>query len=274
MLGRLAMIARANFEVSVYEHGSSHRTGQVSSRPVAWCLNPRPVIHSTAMRGSTFRRRLALLLHRHCRGPSMRRSLALAIAGLLCGTAVSACSEEEPAASPTVSSAASSTSPATRSQPTESTNPKEPTTTEPQTDPVKPVLPEAAKEQSQAGARAFIQHYVEVLNYSYARTRAGPLRAVSSPSCTVCQYLFQDLNEMNRRKGQQVGGEWAITQIEPLAEHTATSTTFIVGIEIARGYSAETAKSPRRVIRRQSVFDEIEAVWRRGRWLVENVTPA
>jgi len=136
------------------------------------------------------------------------------------------------------------------------------------------VLPDIAKQRSRAGAKAFIQHYVKVLNYSYATTRSAPLKFVTSTTCIVCRYVLDDLDEMNRRHGKQVGGEWTVTQIEPLAQQTTTSSSFIVGIDITRGYSTETAASPRRKIEPQSVFDEIQAVWRRGRWLVQNVRPA
>ncbi len=201
----------------------------------------------------------------------MRRTLALATAGLLSGMTLSACSDNEPEASPTVSSSASATS---TTEPTEPTGPTESTEPDPSSDPTKPALPGLAKRHSQAGARAFIEHYIEALNYSYATSRSGPLRTVSSPKCLACRYLFDDLDEMDQRHGEQVGGEWTVTQIEPLAEHTSTSSSFIVGIDIARGYSIEGDGSPRQAIKPQSVFDEIQAVWRGGRWLVQNVSPA
>jgi hypothetical protein len=53
-------------------------------------------------------------------------------------------------------------------------------------DPVEPQLPAAAKEASEAGARAFIEYYWELINYAQATGDVKALKAVSGANCEGC----------------------------------------------------------------------------------------
>ncbi len=203
----------------------------------------------------------------------MRRSLALAIAGLLGGTAVSACSEDKPAASPTVASSSSSTSPATRSQPTQSTEPTEPTRSAPSNDPVKPVLPDAAKEQSQAGARAFIEHYIAVLNAAYEETEPSLLRPYTPGSCSVCASFLQVLQRVDRQGGSQSGGAWTPSAIDLAARESSDRWIFVTTVNIAPGRSRASRDAPAEAIPRDEIRVEIRLHWSQKRWTLNDVAP-
>ncbi|MGH3508327.1 MAG: DUF6318 family protein, partial [Nocardioidaceae bacterium] len=111
----------------------------------------------------------------------MRRALATAAAATLFAGGLAACNGDSaagpPAASSTPSDSETGTS-ATQTSPTESgesTGPGDP-----------PVLPEAAKQQTRVGAKAFVRHFVATLNFSWRAMDTTQLRALSLSECRPC----------------------------------------------------------------------------------------
>ena len=49
-----------------------------------------------------------------------------------------------------------------------------------------PVLPAEAREQTAAGAIAFVRHYFAVVDYAYANGDTAPLANISDPECLPC----------------------------------------------------------------------------------------
>lgn len=49
-----------------------------------------------------------------------------------------------------------------------------------------PELPEEARAESKAGLKAFMEHWLELLSYSYLANDLAPLNEVSNPGCTFC----------------------------------------------------------------------------------------
>jgi len=68
-----------------------------------------------------------------------------------------------------------------------------------------PVMPELAKENSQAGLEAFIRYWYEQLNYSYETGETGTLRSLVAPTCTLCASL-RDGIEDGWNEGRWVAG--------------------------------------------------------------------
>ncbi|WP_408899224.1 DUF6318 family protein [Nocardioides sp. R1-1] len=84
--------------------------------------------------------------------------------------------------------------------------------------PVEPRLPDAAREASEAGARAFIAYYWELVNYAQVTGDVKALRAASSLNCAGCNAGIRGVRE-RRRSGQRVVGgphEAAIKMLEKL----------------------------------------------------------
>ena len=52
--------------------------------------------------------------------------------------------------------------------------------------PAAPVLPAEGREQTAAGAIAFVRHYFAVVDYAYATGDTAPLAAASDPKCAAC----------------------------------------------------------------------------------------
>jgi len=203
----------------------------------------------------------------------MRRALALATVGLLCGMTVTACSNDEPAASPTVSSSSPSPSTATPSQPTEPTESTEPTEPTPSADPTQPVLPDIAKERSRAGAKAFIEHYVSVLNTAYADTEPKLLHPYTPKGCSLCASFLQVLERVHKEGGSQTGGTWTPSRIDLATRESSDRWIFITTVDVAKGRSRGSSDSPPQEIVEDQIRVEIRLRWSKNRWTLDDVAP-
>ena len=56
---------------------------------------------------------------------------------------------------------------------------------------VAPTLPEAAKDDSEEGAVAFVKHYIELLNYASDTGDVERLREASDPKCVGCNSYIE-----------------------------------------------------------------------------------
>lgn len=94
-----------------------------------------------------------------------------------------------------------------------------PSTTPVSTTPSAPAMPDAAKENSKAGAIAFVRHYVELLNHLEATGDEAPMLAVSGPSCRSCASVAHAANKIYDAGGHVEGGVWSIT--DAVVQHPA-----------------------------------------------------
>ncbi|MFT4188597.1 MAG: DUF6318 family protein [Aeromicrobium sp.] len=81
----------------------------------------------------------------------------------------------------------------------------EPIEPDPTPTPVEPVLPEAAKENTEDGALAFLEHYLAVMDYASSTGDITQLTELSHPECTGCK-TYVDLFTERRRNGGWVDG--------------------------------------------------------------------
>ena len=84
-------------------------------------------------------------------------------------------------------------------------------TPEPTAAPVAPVLPAAAKEATEAGARAFIAYYWALINYAQVTGDVKGLEKVSGPNCDGCRGGIDAIKEVYRAGGHASGGEYSAT---------------------------------------------------------------
>jgi len=113
------------------------------------------------------------------------RRLALPLAAF--GLVAAGCGGDPPAPPPfTPSTAASSPTP---------------------TGPVEPVLPEAAKQPTAEGAKAFAEFYWEqAVNYAQATGDTGPVRAAAASTCVPCDGGADAIEDIYGRDGRITGG--------------------------------------------------------------------
>lgn len=76
--------------------------------------------------------------------------------------------------------------------------------------PVAPVLPAAAKVASEAGARAFIAYYWDLINYAQVTGDVVGLRKVSGPNCDGCRGGINAITGVYRDGGSAKGGKYSV----------------------------------------------------------------
>lgn len=108
---------------------------------------------------------------------------------------LAACSDDEPR-----EPEPSPTSTATTAAPTPSPSAK----------PTEPVLPEAAKEPTEAGARAFITYYWDLINYAQVTGDLRGLEAVSGDTCGGCNRAISAVKKLFGGGGHTEGGEYSL----------------------------------------------------------------
>lgn len=153
-------------------------------------------------------------------------SMVAAVALLLTG----ACTDDSgPSAPPTptdvvTSSPTSDPAPTTASPTTELS---------PTTDEVSgpPEMPDEAREYSEAGAEAFVRHYVELLNYSTQAPESGLLEPYGLDSCQSCANLAGLSADMIER-GERLAGP--LLEIRSIHALTSGTQTGIVTAEVTQ----------------------------------------
>ena len=93
---------------------------------------------------------------------------------------------------------------------------------------VAPTLPEAAKDDSEEGAVAFVKHYIELLNYAANTGDVKPLRDASDPNCEGCNSYIALFEETYANGGYFKDPGW-----QPLAQQSSsTNSKHDVWIEV------------------------------------------
>jgi hypothetical protein len=95
-------------------------------------------------------------------------------------------------------------------------------------DPVEPDLPAAAAEASEAGARAFIGYYWELINYAQATGDVKELRAASGANCAGCNAGIRGIRQRHRAGQHVVGGAYRVrvTDLSKLSISSGELTGF------------------------------------------------
>lgn len=126
------------------------------------------------------------------------RSLRAALAASLVALALLAgCSDDDPSPG---DPSATSTPTGTPETPTTSATAK----------PTEPALPDAATKATEAGARAFITYYWDLINYAQATGDVKALKRVSGPRCAGCTSGITAIQGHYNSGGQIEGGDYAV----------------------------------------------------------------
>ena len=73
-----------------------------------------------------------------------------------------------------------------------------------------PVMPAAAKKKTKAGAEAFVEHYIEVVNYAGESGSTRELQTLSLNTCVKCKALADGIAKVYSDGGRIVGGGWKV----------------------------------------------------------------
>lgn len=88
--------------------------------------------------------------------------------------------------SPTTSTSSTSSAPSSSSTTSTSPSPSSSSPTTPAYVPVKPTFPAAAKKQTDAGAVAFVEYYLDALDYAWSAPDDKILVGLSTSDCKFC----------------------------------------------------------------------------------------
>lgn len=182
--------------------------------------------------------------------PAVRRSLAAACAVSLVGLTLSGCSSSADDPEPVVDQQAASATPT----PTPSADPSP--------------APEPWERRTQAGAVAFVEHWVKVFNEASDSGETDALRTLSAADCQSCNRLITAIDDLYAAGGSIVSDGWAVQQIGLLGDPNARSPEVAVAVR----QKAQTVNLPDGDVQE---FEESSAtysaslVWHKGGWKVQ-----
>lgn len=102
------------------------------------------------------------------------------------------------------------------------------------------MLPAAAREASEAGARAFVGYYWELVNYAQATGDVRPLRRVSGPRCSACSAFVSRVRKQYRRGGHIIGGTNTVSVGGAIELGTRQATAFGFRVTMTVLHDAQT----------------------------------
>lgn len=126
-----------------------------------------------------------------------------------------------------------------------------------------PPMPEQATENSAEGAAAFLDHYLDVMNYASHTGDVDPLRDLSLDDCTGCQKYIDLYTDHYASGGSYEGGEWTVPQLA--LDHGPDETFLTSDVAISAGVThyadAPAAESPSETVR-MTFAVRFESGWR------------
>jgi hypothetical protein len=134
-------------------------------------------------------------------------------------------------------------------------------------------MPALAREQSRAGAKAFVRHYIELINYAWASGRTDELKALAAASCAVCRKSALSIEHVFTAGGSKTDGEWSVSAIAVLPTEPLQQPVVDAAISIAAGSLKESASSAPVSIQPSSSHLTFRLEWKDG-WVARTWTAA
>ena len=102
------------------------------------------------------------------------------------------------------------------------------------------MLPDEARGDDDAAAVAFVEHWVELVNYAIATGDTEPLEAVTGPNCVVCDGMYA---ELAAEGGASASGMWSVTDsvVRPPSSGDLGPASTIVEADIQIGAAPDTS---------------------------------
>ena len=109
------------------------------------------------------------------------------------------------------------------------------------TTPTPPSMPPAAEGTSRAAAKAFVRHYVSLVNHAMTTGDTGPLERAGAAECESCVGIVERVRTVYDEGGTIESAGWRINSITPVPGRPLTNPMFDVGLEL----------SPQKVVKQQ-----------------------
>ena len=135
-----------------------------------------------------------------------------------------------------------------------------------------PVMPELAKENSEAGLEAFIGYWFQELGYAYETGNATKSLELSSNTCSLCQHLAKSV-EANYTNGRWLsGGTFRTPVVQVLwGPNTATQQGKLQVIQQEIQYFDADGSESREITAATNDAAAFFAEYRQGSWLTTDV---
>ena len=196
----------------------------------------------------------------------MRRALAAVAAATALACGLAACNGDA-GAGPTPERPTTS-----ESETDTSTAPTDPTESSPSSGPDEaPVLPDAAKQQTRAGAKAFVRHFVATLNFAWDSMQTRELRNLALAKCSPCSAGADAIDKVGEAGGSRRGGAWLTRTLTTLPSGEAGVTLVQLGAQTKAGQLRDSESAAPVRLQPRTVHLDIELVWRGSRWFVASM---
>jgi Family of unknown function (DUF6318) len=118
-------------------------------------------------------------------------------------------------------------------------------TVAPSPTPTPPVLPEAAKQRTQAGAEAFLKYFFEVYNYSYATLDVGLLQSICLSTSKFCDSVTSNVTNYLSNNQRVVGGKIDVTLVHagPISKVQVSLVDSLINQAPAQTVAADGSRS-------------------------------
>ena len=193
------------------------------------------------------------------RGGARTRALCVVV---LMGLALAACSTgpaQDPPAPPKTSSAPASPSASLSESPSSS-----PSATA-------PALPDAARGTSPRAAKAFVRHYVELLNFAAASGDTTEARLASLSACESCESILAKVDAVYGKGGSIDGEGWDVISIKYQPLQSKENPVVLVNIFVNRQVMTERSGEAPQVFRGGRNQLTLELRHRRDSWGVRRL---
>lgn len=131
-----------------------------------------------------------------------------------------------------------------------------------------PTMPAAARGTDAKAAKAFVRHYISVLNYSSATGDVQRLDSLGAAGCKSCRSVARRINGVYEAGGRLEGRGWIVTAIVSVESRKARSATVDVGVKLSPQRVFKSRGSKPLALRGGRLPLTFHLVWQGSNWAV------
>ena len=134
--------------------------------------------------------------------------------------------------------------------------------------PTAPTLPAEARGTSTASAKAFVRHWIDVLNYAMRTGDTTGLDSLSAADCESCLALIRNIEKPYAAGGYIKTRGWVLQSIFPVPLQPKKRPMFDLGLYLSREVVLERAGGTERTAAGGKQPMTIHLVWTNSAWQV------
>ena len=133
-----------------------------------------------------------------------------------------------------------------------------------------PVLPEAAKEHSPAGALAFATYFIKALDWGFATNDAYLVEKISSASCQACKRNISALDKLNHDHGIERGARVHLVSGRLVTGDFRYKSELVAEIQLRqdRAVISRPSSAPTTIQPENPYTSLVFVSWQSGHWII------